>query len=123
MAARSGVHPGPNDAWAGSTEHVFALTFDVEHPRDQHLLVVNTIGANGWTPPLLRVTVNDRSVEWRLPGSPDEVLRDPSVGTPLRLEVRLLPDLLRARDNRLELTISDGSWVLYDALDLIRLVE
>ena len=116
------IQPGPNDAWADSRTHTFAIGFRLDATAaTEHELTISTLGQNGYTPPRLRVAVNGVETSFRLPGCSDDVLRDRTRGLPCRLRLQLGAGTLRHGANRIELSIPDGSWVIYDAITLCRL--
>jgi hypothetical protein len=58
-----------------------------------------------------------------LPGGSDDALTDPRPARPYALHVPIGPDDLRAGDNDIVLTIVEGSWVLYDAVEFVEYAD
>ncbi len=115
------VHPGPADEWAGSMPHTFVVEFKVEKvPRSACRLVVYVNDTNAGSPPVLSVNVNGHECPAsQLPGGAgDASLTSPKAGRPFAQPVLFAGHWLRQGANRLSLTVSSGSWLLYDALTL-----
>lgn len=114
------IHPGPGDAWAGSKPHPIEIDFALPAaPAGDVCLLVDLVAAHGQSPPLLRVDANGSVSERRLAAGPgDDVLGDPAKGREQLVAVTLPADCLRPGQNRMTLTMLDGSWALYDALEL-----
>jgi hypothetical protein len=91
--------------------------------RANRELRIATVSQNGWTPPTLRVAIGERSTEFELPGGSDEALLDPRAARPCVLHVPLAPGDLRPGENEIVLTVVDGSWVLYDAVELVEYAD
>ena len=116
------VHPGPDDNWGGGRRHTFMVLFGlarVPAPGDCALRVA-LIDTHAGNPPLLRIEVNGKAFERRLPrGAGDaSVFGDPGKGRAHAFDVPFPADLLRAGDNEIRLTTLTGSWLLYDWLGL-----
>lgn len=115
------VHPGPQDSWAGSRPHTFAIAFRLLSPGTGGArLTLDLVDAHYSAPPVLDINVNGTSFERRTGhGSGDESISGrPERGRPSRLTVDLSPGLLRAGDNVVAITNREGSWFLYDAVTL-----
>jgi len=114
------IHPGPTDAWAGSRLHPIAIEFELaDEAAGDGCLVLDLVAAHGSAPPALQCDLNgSRSARRTAAGPGDAVLGDPARGVEQLLAFRLPAASFRRGANRLTLTALDGSWVLYDALDL-----
>jgi hypothetical protein len=121
----SSVHPGPADVWAGSRQHPFAIAFSLaDEPVGTYELKIAIVDTHANAPPTLRVDVNGSSVEQPLePGGGDVSLVRPEAGKPRTLRFLLGADYLKKGDNRILLTVTGGSWLLYDAISLARLSD
>ena len=117
------VQPAARDAWAGSRAHPFALRFRAASSHARRELRIATVSQNGWTPPTLRVALGEHTTEFTLPSGSDEALLDPHAARPCVLHVPIAPGDLRAGENEIVLTIVDGSWVLYDAVELVEYAD
>ncbi len=117
------VQPAARDAWAGSRAHPFTIRFRAEASRARRELRIATVGQNGWTPPTLRIELGGRAADFALPGGSDDALTDPRAARPCVLHVPIGPEDLRAGDNEIVLTIVEGSWVLYDAVELVEYAD
>ena len=115
------IHPGPQDAWAGSRTHVFRIEFDLATvPAGACRLTVDLVNSHYASPPLLEINVNDRrTYRVKLPaGGTDEALTNPAAGRPLSIPILFPAAHLVAGSNFITLTASRGSWLLYDAITL-----
>jgi hypothetical protein len=114
------IHPGPTDAWAGSRPHPIRLEFELaEEAAGDACLVLDLVAAHGTAPPRLECDLNgSRSARRTVAGPGDAVLGDPARGAEQFVAFRLPAWSLRRGLNQLTLTAQEGSWVLYDALDL-----
>jgi hypothetical protein len=114
------IHPGPVDVWAGSREHPFKLLFDLpEEPKGLFTLTLVLVDTQGIVPPTYRVTVNDATGSFAMPGGGgDTALSDPAAGKEHVIEIPLSASLLRRGENALTFACTQGSWVLYDAVSL-----
>ena len=65
------------------------------------------------------MTIGESVTDFALPGGSDDALTDPDAARPCVLHVPIAPRELRAGENEIVLTIVDGSWVLYDAVELV----
>ena len=114
------VHPGPDDAWAGGREHVFAVHFGLKHPPvDPVRLVIDLADTHSFNPPHLTARVNGKPLlqhETPSGGSDASIRGEPAKGKPHQLSVEIAAEMLRAGDNQIEIVNEAGSWVLYDAL-------
>ncbi|WBB63394.1 glycoside hydrolase family 92 protein [Streptomyces sp. WMMC500] len=120
--AWSYIHPGPNDAWAGSKQHTFTLRFDLDQPPAAGLaLTAWLIDTQESGPPTVQVSLNDgppATVALPKGGGQGFHWGDGEDGPvrPTVLDVALPADRLRAGRNTVTLTNTAGSWMVYDAL-------
>jgi hypothetical protein len=115
------VHPGPSDDWAGGVEHAFTILFGLQRaPSGGGTLAVALVDTQGKNPPTLKIDVNGRVFEQKLPpGAGDDSVRgQPAKGKPHRFEVAVPDGLLKAGDNAIRIVNGEGSWALYDAVSL-----
>ncbi|HSV74819.1 MAG TPA: polysaccharide lyase family protein [Chthonomonadales bacterium] len=119
-AAWPWIHPGPADAWAGGALHTYHLHFNLSgQPAPAYRLTVRLVAAQAPIGARYRIDLNGASGEFVLaPGPGDHVLSEQQSARPIALEVPAPGALLRAGENRLSLTVTSGSWVVYDALAL-----
>lgn len=115
------IHPGPADAWAGSRQHPLRIVFALDAaPQGLGSLRLDLVSTHGWVAPTLRVEVNGVGGEFALPpGTGDGALQDPAQGRERVLAVPFDAGLLRAGENEIQLAVVSGSWLLYDALELV----
>ena len=112
------IQPGPADSWAGSAEHPLVIQFQlVRVPDTECALVINTVSAQSQFPPTLQVRINGAAVSVNLPAGPgDSALLDERTGHPHATRINFDPSLLKAGANEITLTITAGSWLLYDSI-------
>jgi len=116
------IHPGPNDAWAGTRRHPFRVDFDVASvPTGVCRLDLNLVDTQHLGGPRLEVRVNDsKPTLIDLPkGATDDSLIDSSKGRHSQASVAFPGSLLHAGRNRVIVTIVSGSWIQYDSLELV----
>ncbi len=115
------IHPGPSDPWAGSRTHPFRIEFDLARtPKRACRLIINTVSAHGGATPVLEVNVNDalrRTMTFQ-PGGDERALSDPKAGRPATRAFLFPASILHRGRNQITLTVSENSWLLYDALSL-----
>ncbi|HEY3324395.1 MAG TPA: polysaccharide lyase family protein [Planctomycetota bacterium] len=137
------VHPGPADDWGGSREHTFTIWFGVKTAgRDAAQLpagtpalpvagncrvLIDLIDTHFKQPPKIRIEIGGQKFEKQLqPGAGNESIEgDPSKGKAQHVEFELPASALKAGNNRLDITTTGGSWLLYDrvALEVPKEVE
>jgi len=115
------IQPSTHDAWAGSQPHTFTIRFRCDlPPAEPQFLIVGLVGT--CTPSRMTILVNDRAIESRK--TPDdarayELAGDPqALGKPTPLVFALPADAFQPGDNRLAITLDDGSWIVYDYVQL-----
>jgi len=115
------IHPGPDDEWAGRKKHTFTITFDMKGKKPEFCtLKLNLVSAQGMNPPELNVNVNGTS--WKIQterGTGDEALTDPKAGRPRTYSTTMRSSVLKAAGNRIAITTTRGSWILYDSVQFV----
>lgn len=120
------IHPGPNDAWAGSRSHAFSLHFDIDEvPSSDVTLAIWLIDAHRFHPGAAVISLNGSTVtEWEVPSGatrghllgdstkPDSPLR------PSYEEIVLPHQSLKAGRNIITVDKVEGSYHVYDAIGL-----
>ena len=119
----SASHPGPVDAWAGNKTHLFRINFDLPSPpAGAYELRIDVLDTQGSFGPTLRVKVNDQSTEVPLErGAGDMVVLHPDMGKNRALKFMIAGSALKREGNTVELTVTHGSWLIYDAISLVKL--
>jgi hypothetical protein len=114
------IQPGPVDAWAGNREHPFTVRFHLDaEPRGVFTLRLGIVDAQSAVPPMLSISIGKRSGRFQLrPGGGDGSLSDPNTAEPQQLEVSLPASLFQDGGNEVVLTAVQGSWLLYDAIEM-----
>ena len=123
------VLPGAVDYWGGTSglsgirPHELNLLFSLKGQlaAGNWQLVIDILDCSPENPPLLKVTVNGHSWKYRLDkGSSNE---DALKGSGTRykeqkLEIPLAPELLKNGGNEIQLTSLEGSWLVFDQIQL-----
>jgi len=114
------IHPGPADTWAGSREHPFRIRFRLDGPpKGTFYLRIGLCDTQGRVPPQYQVSIAGQSARFDLPrGGGDQSLGDARAGRPHRIELPLPASVFRQGENEIVLTCQNGSWVLYDWIEL-----
>ncbi len=112
------IHPSTHDTWAGGRAHTFTIRFTAGPlPKRPLHLIVGLVSAHP-TPSMLTLTVNGTNVAaQRLAagkgsGDPAEWGHQSTLVFPLPAQA------VRPGTNALSLSLSDGSWMVYDYLCL-----
>ncbi len=115
------IHPGPADAWAGAKTHTLRIEFELGSiPRHACRLTVCAVDTQGGFAPVMEARVNDtalRTAHWPA-GAGDRSLTDPKAGRHPRESWIFPATALHAGGNAIALTVTEGSWLLYDAVVL-----
>lgn len=112
-------HPGPADFWAGGRTHTFTILFGLsQKPSSACRLAVDLVDTHSQRAPVLRIEVNGRAFEHKCPpGGPDaSIMGDPKAGKEHRFTITIPADVLKAGINRIAITNTGLSWILYDWL-------
>ncbi|MCY3022275.1 MAG: polysaccharide lyase family protein [Planctomycetota bacterium] len=115
------VHPGPTDPWAGTQPHTFTIAFALDTaPAGDAALNVALVDTQAKAPPRLTIRVNGKAGDHQMPAGAGDasVFGQPDKGKPHRFDVPIAAGTLKAGVNTIEITSTEGSWVLYDALSL-----
>lgn len=114
----SAAHPGPVDQWAGGKTHPFRIAFDLKGPAAPgYELTIDIVDTQSQFAPVLRVQVNNQHADLTLDkGVGDIAVIHPEKGKHRSLTFTVPGDLLRPTGNVVELTVTGGSWILYDAV-------
>ncbi len=117
------VHPGPADSWAGSRSHVATIVFALGNcPAGDYRLVLDLTDTHDRAPPILRIQLNGEDVlrQQLPPGGPDDTIRgDTSKGKECVIEVAIPANSLKVGSNVITLEGEQGSWFLYDAIEML----
>ncbi len=112
------AHPGPEDSWAGSSRHAFAILFGIGRTISggNCRLIVDLVDTHGSKPPKLRIDVNGESFERQMPrgGTDASVLGNPSAGREHRFSITIPARVIKQGINEITITTLSGSWMLYD---------
>lgn len=115
------IHPSTRDAWAGGKPHTFTVRFTAPAtvPAGLHL-VIGTLAI--WEPSRITVLVNGREVATRrLPagGGSDRLAHEPDGQVQsIPLAFPIADGVVKPGDNTLAITLDDGSWIIYDYLQV-----
>ena len=113
------VHPGSVDVWAGSRQHPFVIRFDLaEKPFKAYGLDIHLTSSHNSFPPVITVQVNDKA--WDIPtdrGPGDQALTNPKAGGQQTQSILFRSDTLKIGENQIKI-MTQGSWMVYDALEL-----
>jgi hypothetical protein len=116
------VHPGPDDAWAGSRHHIFTIVFGAKgRPTDTGAcsLEIALVDAQSRVPPELKIDLNGTERRLRLtPGGSDASIsgRLDQVKRP-HVQIPFPTGAIKEGTNVLTITTLSGSWLLYDGLE------
>ena len=114
------VQPGVADGrWTSGLPQTFEVLFGLaKAPTAPCRLVLDFADTHSSKPPHLRVAVNDATFERQTPaGAGDASVRgNPSKGRGHAVAIDVPASVLKAGDNRVAITTTAGSWVLWDAL-------
>lgn len=116
------ILPGKLDKWAGGGSRTFEIYFYLEkvvHTGSCRLLL-DFLDTHSFAPPLLTVKINKQAYEIRTEqGNNDWLMAaENESGREYRAPVVFPVSLLKTGENRIEITASEGSWALWDALSL-----
>lgn len=121
------VLPGANDLWGGTggtsgwRTHEINILFGLENiPENTSFrLLINLIDANP-RGSLLKVTINDTQIKksWLTGGSDSSI--EGTVGASRQQTVLMIvdKDVLKKGGNKINLTVLEGSWIVFDNVEL-----
>lgn len=122
------VLPGPGDEWGGTwstsgwRSHVLNILFGIARlpSKGNWKLVVDLMDNSADDPPLFKVTVNGKSWEYQLPpGSGNNTIEGSQhSGREHQIEIPVANELWNTGGNEINLTILQGSWVMFDQVRL-----
>jgi len=118
------VHPGPDDAWAGSRQHTFTVIFGLKDRLPGGgpgcTLTFDLLDTHNQVPPLVRVSVNGRDFEQTLPkgGGDESLFGKIERGRKHAFTIGFPPELLVRGNNEIAITTVSGSWFLYGRVSL-----
>lgn len=115
------VHPNQADAWAGAKPHTFTIRFDSAKAQTETWYLKIGLLAGG-APIRMTIAANGKSIySQKLPkrASSMQVIRHPEdEGTSVPLVIPVPAGSLRAGQNSLAITLTEGSWLIYDYVQL-----
>ncbi|HVT10831.1 MAG TPA: polysaccharide lyase family protein [Fimbriimonadaceae bacterium] len=115
------VLPGPDDAWAGSRGHRDTVWFGLSGPGTG-AFVCDFVETHYASPPRLTLWINGRQVAaWQAPkGNGDDAMEGhPEKGKHAQWKVEIPDGFLKSGVNELEVRNESGSWVVFDAIQLL----
>jgi len=114
------IQPGPDDKWAGEGEHPFEVVFNLDEvPKGPFELKVDLVDVSPTDAPTLRVRINDNVCSYDLKaGASQKSLTDPTKGRSQSVLMCAAGGFLHQGRNVVNLTITKGSYVLYDCISL-----
>ncbi|MCD2421261.1 GH92 family glycosyl hydrolase [Niabella pedocola] len=120
------VLPGPADAWGGTSPtagirtQVLNVLFELKSadPASAGNLIVDILQTHFKIPPYLKITVNGRSWNFRLPGGTAEGAPEGESRNPLQHTITIPLDAatLKTGVNEVQLASLEGSWLVFDDL-------
>ena len=116
------VQPGPTDDWAGSRAHKFTIVFGVKQPATagNARLVLDLLDTHSAQPPKLSIEINGQAFEHQTTAGTGNVSIEgqPAKGKPQHFEIEFPATLLKAGNNQVSITSTEGSWLLYGRVAL-----
>ena len=111
------ILPGPDDAaWAPGGPHTFLVWFALQTlPTGDSTLVLNLADTHNHAPPKLRIAINDRVVDYATPAGAGNYQK-PAQGTAHSARITVAAGDLKVGVNRVAITVSRGSWLIWDHL-------
>lgn len=112
------IQPGPVDAWGGSRRHPRRIEFSLDpQPDAVYVLEIDFVDTHGTHPATVEARLNGTTRTYRLErGTGDPSISDPAKGREQVMRVYVRGRALRAGRNVVTLTLTRGSWVLYDCI-------
>jgi predicted alpha-1,2-mannosidase len=122
------ILPGPDDAWGGTSHtagirtHVLNILFRMKSAplHGEWKLVIDILDTHKNRPPYFKATVNGKSWKYILPnGGGDESLTgNYAKSRGHTIEIPLDAGVIRKGGNEINLTILEGSWLIFDGIRL-----
>lgn len=116
------VLPGPLDNWAGRRAHAGFILFNLDAvaAKGEGRLLIDLVDTHPSVAPLLRVRINGRQSEFRLPlGTGLALYGRVAEGKPHQVIVNISVADLQRGVNTVEIASDTGSWIIYDAIRLM----
>ncbi len=122
------VLPGPSDKWGGTSgtagwrSHTLNILFRMETVPDEGdwVLTIDLADYNRNNPPVFKVTMNGKSWKENLPGGSGRELPEGSANgtSAYQIEIPLQSQLVQEGGNEINLTILQGSWLMFDQVKM-----
>lgn len=122
------VIPGPSDGWGGTggtsgwRTHETTILFGINQKPTTGTwkLVIDVLDNAVELPPLLKVTVNDKSWKFQLPAGKNakSIEGDLSGTQEHRIEIPIDNACMQEGGNEIRLSVLEGSWILFDQVYL-----
>ncbi len=122
------VLPGPSDQWGGTSgtagwrSHSLNILFRMEVVPDEGewFLLVDLADYNRNKPPLLKITINGKQWKEHLPeGTGKDLPQEDSTGSfGYQIKIPFQSQLIHKGGNEINLTILQGSWLMFDQVRL-----
>ncbi len=114
------IHPSTHDTWAGGKPHTFTINFTAAASPQPLFLHIGLVDV--WTPPLMIISLNGKEIARRrmVWGTRNaQVAFEPlAEGKPSTLTFELPENALNDGPNAIAITLDDGSWIIYDYVQL-----
>jgi hypothetical protein len=115
------LHPSHNDSWAGGRAHTFTIKFESAEDVNKPLsLTLGLAGSHPTEPSKVAVTVNGKELPPKqapcLDGSLAFNMTD--TGEMASMVFELPPGAVKRGENSIAITLSGGSWIIYDYIAL-----
>ena len=112
------IHPSHHDKWAGGKAHTFRIRFKLERrPAVPQYLIIGLADAH--TPSQVEISLNGAVIATQKAPKGAGAAADPTnPGQPSTMIFPLPPNGLQLGMNELGITLSNGSWIIYDYLYL-----
>ncbi|GAB3650203.1 GH92 family glycosyl hydrolase [Echinicola sediminis] len=122
------VIPGPSDTWGGTwgtsgwRSHTLTVLFGVDKlpEKEAWKLTVDIQDCNAADLPLFKVSVNGHSWKYRLPKGSGNTAPDGNIdrGEGHLIEIPLPAGTIKKGGNEVNLTVLEGSWLMFDQIKL-----
>ncbi len=116
------ILPGPLDLWAGPGPHTFEIFFclDKINRNSDFMLVIDILDAHSFKPSKIKVKVNNSVFEHQFePGNNDWLMSAMDNSGQEQVASFTIPgSALKAGENRIGITATEGAWILWDAIRL-----
>ncbi|MBT31435.1 MAG: hypothetical protein CMO01_17405 [Thalassobius sp.] len=122
------VIPGPSDTWGGTWNtsgwrtQTLNILFGLENApkKGDWKLSIGTLDCNVKNPPLLKVSVNGKSWKFRISKGTGKENPDGKSGIDESdlIEILFSTDILKKGGNEVSLTVLEGSWLMFDFINL-----